>query len=123
MKVDHLIHMANRIGEFFASMQDTHEAHEGIAQHLRKFWEPRMRSRLLAHLDVPGAPGLMPLVCEALHKHRHQWPQPSTHASTAAPSTPSLQAGESGARGALGALVAPPAAGHGASHAAGGTPE
>ena len=41
MDVDNLIHMANRIGEFFQAMPDRAEAVDGVATHIRKFWEPR----------------------------------------------------------------------------------
>lgn len=65
MDNENLIHMANRIGEFFASMPDRDEAQDGIAQHLRKFWEPRMRSAIVAHVQAGGA-GLDPLVVAAV---------------------------------------------------------
>lgn len=64
-----LVHMANRIGQFFAAMPEHDEAVEGIATHLRKFWEPRMRRGLLAHLDA-GGEGVEPLVREAVERHR-----------------------------------------------------
>lgn len=66
---DTLVHLANRIGEFFQAMPEHDEALEGIATHIRKFWEPRMRRGLLAHLDG-GGEGLLPLVREAVEKHR-----------------------------------------------------
>ncbi|MBU6261057.1 MAG: formate dehydrogenase subunit delta [Burkholderiales bacterium] len=69
MDIDNLVLMANRIGEFFAAMPDRDEAGREIAQHLRKFWEPRMRRALLAHLDAGGA-GLLPIVGAALLEHR-----------------------------------------------------
>jgi hypothetical protein len=37
----------------------------GIAEHIRKFWDPRMRSAILAHLNAGGA-GLDPDVRDAL---------------------------------------------------------
>ena len=70
MDVDKLIRMANRIGEFFQAMPDRGEALEGIAQHLRKFWEPRMRRQLLAHVDSAQPSALLPIVREALVAHR-----------------------------------------------------
>lgn len=70
MNTDHLVHMANRIGEFFQAMPDRSEAMEGIATHLKRFWEPRMRQALAAHVDQHGGRGLMPLVREALSLHR-----------------------------------------------------
>jgi hypothetical protein len=37
----------------------------GIAEYIRKFWDPRMRSAILAHLNAGGA-GLDPEVRDAL---------------------------------------------------------
>jgi formate dehydrogenase subunit delta len=39
-------------------------AAEAVAGHIGRFWDPRMRSRLLAHVDA-GTDGLHPLVVEA----------------------------------------------------------
>lgn len=66
-----LVRLANRIGEFFAAFADREEALDGIAQHLAKFWEPRMRRGLYAHLDGPSqGEGLAPLVREAVLTRR-----------------------------------------------------
>lgn len=71
MKVEHLIEMANQIGEFFASMPDHDEALTSIAEHIRRFWEPRMRRTILAALDDPAASEPMsPIVREALMRAR-----------------------------------------------------
>ena len=70
MNVEHLIQMANQIGAFFEAMPDRPEALEGIAMHIKKFWEPRMRRELLSHLDSTGNVGLTAVVAEALTKHR-----------------------------------------------------
>jgi len=43
MKIDHLIVMANQIGDFFKSYPDQDYAQKEIATHLRKFWAPDMR--------------------------------------------------------------------------------
>ena len=69
MHVDKLIKMANQIGDFFESMPDPVEAEEGIATHIKKFWEPRMRREFLALLDE-GDTGVSPIVREALGRHR-----------------------------------------------------
>lgn len=69
MNSDHLIRMANQIGTFFESMPERQEALEGIATHIRKFWEPRMRREFLALLEA-GGEGVNPIVREALDKHR-----------------------------------------------------
>lgn len=50
--IDHLIRLANRIGNFFESMPDRQEGLEGIANHIQKFWEPRMRIAMLNFLQT-----------------------------------------------------------------------
>ena len=49
--------MANQIGKFFAS-QGAEQAVTGTAEHLKKFWDPRMRAAILAHL-AQAAPDLI----------------------------------------------------------------
>ena len=61
-----LIYMANQIATFFKS-QPQDEAAEGVATHINKFWEPRMRRQLFRHIDG-GGEGLSPLVLEAASK-------------------------------------------------------
>lgn len=58
-----LIRMANQIGTFFLS-QPKNTQTEGIATHINKFWEPRMRRQLFAHIDK-GGDGLLPIVKDA----------------------------------------------------------
>lgn len=70
MDAEKLIVMANRIGEFFEAWPDRAEALEGVATHLRKFWDPRMRRELFALLDAGQAEALSPLVREAASTHR-----------------------------------------------------
>ena len=65
-----LVHMANRIGEFFQAMPDRQEALQGVATHLRKFWDPRMRRELLTHIDQRAGEGLSAFVLSALQEHR-----------------------------------------------------
>ena len=70
MDPDKLIHMANRIGEFFQAEPDRQAALEGIAGHLKRFWDPRMRREILRLVDQRQTQGLSPLVIDALHAHR-----------------------------------------------------
>jgi formate dehydrogenase subunit delta len=70
MDADNLVRMANRIGQFFEAMPDRAEALAGIATHLKKFWEPRMRRELAEHIDRHDGAGLLPIVQEALRVHR-----------------------------------------------------
>ena len=58
MSPDRLIYMANQIGKFFQS-QAQDRAVPGIAEHIRKFWDPRMRKAIIAHLEQ-AAPDWIP---------------------------------------------------------------
>ena len=64
MSPEKLIYMANQIGKFFAS-QGADAAVAGTAEHIRKFWDPRMRDAILAYLD-DGGDGLDPAVRTAI---------------------------------------------------------
>lgn len=55
MNIDHLVKMANEIGEFFDHAADREEAVSSIAAHLKSFWEPRMRTQLVEHAKRGGA--------------------------------------------------------------------
>ena len=77
MDLDNLIRMANRIGEFFEPQPSRVDALAGIADHLKKFWDPRMRRELLAAIDAGRAGELHPVVVEALQAHRARV-QPAT---------------------------------------------
>ena len=66
MNIDNLVRMANQIGTFFASFPDREEAHTGIAMHIQRYWEPRMRTRLYEHVDSTRGAGLEPIVLSAL---------------------------------------------------------
>ena len=67
---DKLVYMANQIGKFFKS-QGEDAAVKGTAEHIKKFWDPRMRSTIFAHLDA-GGEGLDPYVRKAIESLRPQ---------------------------------------------------
>ena len=69
MHLDHLIKMANQIGAFFQSMPDVEEGMAGLAQHLRNYWDPRMRRQLLLHVTEGRGKGLSAFTLDALHAH------------------------------------------------------
>ena len=68
MSPDKLVYMANQIGKFFAH-QGEEKAAAGIADHIEKFWDPRMRGAILAHLRDGGA-GLAPATRQAIARLR-----------------------------------------------------
>ena len=66
MSLDKLVYMANQIGKFFDS-QGPEQAAAGTADHIKKFWDPRMRATILAHLQA-GGQGLDPVARAALER-------------------------------------------------------
>ena len=56
--------MANQIGKFF-EVQRQDEIVPGIANYIKKFWDPRMRRAIFAYLDS-GGDGLDPPVKQAI---------------------------------------------------------
>lgn len=66
MDARELVRMANQIAEFFRPYSEE-EAIEGVATHLRNFWEPRMRDGLITayHRDPSG---FEPAVAAAIEK-------------------------------------------------------
>jgi formate dehydrogenase subunit delta len=66
MSPDRLVYMANQIGKFFES-QRANEVVPGIANHIKKFWDPRMRKAIFAYMDA-GGEGIDPPVREALDR-------------------------------------------------------
>jgi formate dehydrogenase subunit delta len=62
---DKLVRMANQIGQFFKP-QSEEKAIAGIVDHIKRFWEPRMKKRIFSHLDEGGGVGLDPLTLRAL---------------------------------------------------------
>jgi formate dehydrogenase subunit delta len=66
MSHDKLAYMANQIGRFFES-QKPETAVAGIEDHILKFWDPRMRRKIVAQL-ADGSIELDPPVREAVEK-------------------------------------------------------
>lgn len=64
MQIDRLVYMANQIGKFF-EYQKKNEVVPGIANHIRKFWDPRMRRAIYAYVES-GGQGLDAPVREAI---------------------------------------------------------
>jgi formate dehydrogenase subunit delta len=65
VNVERMVEMANDIANFFASDPDHAAAINGVANHLKRYWEPRMRKQIIAHLDG-GGHGLSDLAREGV---------------------------------------------------------
>ena len=68
MSPERLVYMVNQIARFFARQPEDMAA-VAIADHLRKFWEPRMRRQIVAMLDDPEH-GLVPAAQKAVESLR-----------------------------------------------------
>jgi formate dehydrogenase subunit delta len=55
MNIDRLVSMANDIAAFFDSEPDQAAATEGVRVHISRFWDPRMRRQIIAHVAAGGA--------------------------------------------------------------------
>jgi formate dehydrogenase subunit delta len=66
MSPDKLVYMANQIGTYFRS-QGPDAAVAGTADHIKKFWDPRMRAAIFRHVEA-GGQGLEPLVRRAIEQ-------------------------------------------------------
>lgn len=69
MNIQRLVRMANDIGNFFKAEPDHAQAVDGVVTHIKRFWDPRMRKEIVAHLDG-GGEGLSELAREAVGKLR-----------------------------------------------------
>ncbi len=49
-----LVSMANQISQFFESRPTEEERVGGVADHIIRFWDPRMRKAILEHLAAGG---------------------------------------------------------------------
>ncbi|MGE0386083.1 MAG: formate dehydrogenase subunit delta [Gammaproteobacteria bacterium] len=73
MNIEHLVKMANQIEAFFHSEPDRATAIAAIENHLRRFWDPRMRRQIVTHLRAGGA-GLGDLARAAVERCAADFP-------------------------------------------------
>jgi formate dehydrogenase subunit delta len=92
-----LVRMANQIGTFFQS-KPREEGIAGTAEHINKFWEPRMRRQFFEMMDA-GGEGFNEMVVAAAPKVRRpnapEDPGFSAQVERGAPGGKGTAAGES----------------------------
>ncbi|OQK17840.1 formate dehydrogenase [Methyloprofundus sedimenti] len=71
MDIQNLVKMANNIGFFFKSEPDHTLAVASVEQHLKNFWDPRMRVEIINYAQQGGME-LIDIVDEAVHKLAQQ---------------------------------------------------
>ncbi|QCP81746.1 formate dehydrogenase subunit delta [Alcaligenes nematophilus] len=77
MNIVPLIPMANQIGQFFEILSNREQGLREIAEHIQKFWDPRMRRSLLDFVEQnPSGKSedgeLLPIVLQAVVTHKQQ---------------------------------------------------
>ena len=55
MKIEILVKMANDISDFFNAESNKEIAVEGVAKHILRSWDPRMRRDIIAYYKQDGA--------------------------------------------------------------------
>jgi formate dehydrogenase subunit delta len=66
--VDKMVHGANQAAQYFES-QPGADPIGPTRDHLRLYWDPRMRRAIYAHIDA-GGEGLRPVAAEAIRRMR-----------------------------------------------------
>ena len=63
MNIDLLIKMTNEIGDFFAGVEvnDPQAAARDVANHIKRYWDPRMRAQMLKYYEERQGAGLTDL--------------------------------------------------------------
>ena len=70
MDAHKLVKMANEIASFYEGEPEHAAVLEGVAGHLKRFWDPRMRRDLLRWVDEHHGEGLKDSVRAAIDAHR-----------------------------------------------------
>ena len=84
MHIDLLISMANQIGDFFSGASPE-SATRDVANHLKRYWEPRMRAQIIGYYEQRHGAGLSDVALGAIAQLKAEAaPAPATPASEAA---------------------------------------
>jgi formate dehydrogenase subunit delta len=70
-----LVKKANQIVQFFAA-QPRADAVAATLDHIKKFWDPRMRAQMLIFLEEGGGADLLPVARAALEQLALEKPAP-----------------------------------------------
>jgi formate dehydrogenase subunit delta len=66
MNIDLLVKMSNDITAFFVGEHDEAQAAREVANHLRKYWDPRMRAQIIAYYEERQGAGLVDVARNAV---------------------------------------------------------
>ena len=66
MRAERLVSMANDIGHFFNAEPDKTAGAQSVANHIKRYWDPRMRREIVAYYREKGGAGLDPIARSAV---------------------------------------------------------
>jgi len=66
VRAERLVTMANDIGHFFAAEPDQNVGAQNVANHIKRYWDPRMRREIVTHYREKGGAGLDPIARSAV---------------------------------------------------------
>ena len=72
MNPESLVRIANDIGAFFANAATREEAAQGVLAHLKRYWDPRMKTQIVAHYRAGGGATAC-LRCARLARSSGSW--------------------------------------------------
>jgi formate dehydrogenase subunit delta len=82
MDIENMVKMVNEISLFYEGESGAgQQAAQDVANHIRRFWDPRMRRQIVAHYDQ-GAHGLEDVARAAVGLVAHGEAKPATVANT-----------------------------------------
>jgi formate dehydrogenase subunit delta len=73
MHIDLLISMANQIGDFFSGASPE-SASRDVANHLKRYWEPRMRAQIISYYEQRHGAGLSDVALSAVAQLKSERP-------------------------------------------------
>jgi formate dehydrogenase subunit delta len=68
LDVERLVAMANDIANFFDAESGKDKAPESVRFHISRYWEPRMRREIIAHVREKNGEGLSDTARAAVEK-------------------------------------------------------
>ncbi len=66
MKTDYLVEMVNDIAAFFAGEAGLTDAPKCVADHIARFWDPRMRREIITYYQKSAGAGLSDVSLKAI---------------------------------------------------------
>ncbi len=66
MNIDQLIKMTNEIASFWEGETGQAQAANDVATHLRRYWEPRMRTQMITYFEQRQGAGLSEVARQAV---------------------------------------------------------